>query len=106
MLACFMSAKYSCKVISFEINNKDIVPSYHSISNDSFGNNKRQLWQLRHITLKDLKKIVIVKTNIVFLVIETVKLKTRRTINKIRKENLSPKTKRYMLRKYFLSEQL
>lgn len=68
-------------------------------TNGSFGN-----FVTSH--LKDLKKIVIVKTNIVFLVIETVKLKTRRTINKIRKENLSPKTKRYMLRKYFLSEQL
>lgn len=68
-------------------------------TNGSFGN-----FVTSH--LKDLKKIVIVKTNIVFLVIETVKLKTRRTINKIRKENLSPKTKRYKLRKYFLSEQL
>lgn len=35
-----MLVKYSCKVISFEINNKDIVFSYYSIFNDLFENNK------------------------------------------------------------------
>lgn len=70
---------------------------YLKIINGSFGN-------FVILYLKDFKKIVIVKINIVFLVIEIVKLKIWRIINKIRKENLFFKMKRYMLRKYFFSE--
>lgn len=70
---------------------------YLKIINGSFGN-------FVILYLNDFKKIVIVKKNIVFLVIEIVKLKIWRIINKIRKENLFFKIIRFMLRKYFFSE--